>query len=160
MDTFDGKTYEAISVGGLTHKALQNYSAIISVKLEEFCHSYGVNPRHVNLQLILALARRYEPGFQVAGKLPRTPKWNDFRLARLWREFQNVRADFKTDKAALAYMAMQSDFRQINGEVKVVWLQQILDRAKRSPLVQLMESSNEIDREFAQRFLAAHEAPN
>jgi len=160
VDTFDGKTYDAISVGGLTHKALQNYSAIISVKLEELCRGYGVNPQHVNLQLILALARRYEPGFQVAGKLPRPPKWNDFRLARLWREFRNIRANFKTDKAALAYIAVQSDLRQITGKVKVVWLQQILDRAKKSALVQLMESSDEIDREFAQRFLAAHEAPN
>jgi hypothetical protein len=147
--------------GSLTYKArkaLESHSVMISAKLEELCRCHGVSPQEVNLDLIVRLARRHVPGFQVAGtRLPRRPKWNDFRLARLWKEFRNIRGDFDTDKSALAYIAAQSDFCQITGDVKFVWVKQMLERAKRSPLVQLMESSNKLDREFAQRFLASHE---
>jgi hypothetical protein len=76
-------------------------------------------------------------------------------LAQLWLFFRAARARLKSDKDALAHIANQEDIR-ITGSVKVAWLKQLTEKAKRNPLVQMIESDNPSDREFAPNFLAVH----
>jgi hypothetical protein len=149
--------YQGVLSRGLTYSTLVNHPKLLSLKLDALCRCYGVSSHEVNLHLVLVLARRCVPGFQIERRTsPPRRKWDDIRLAQLWIQFRKVREDFKTDKGALAHVAIQKDMRQITGNVKLVWIGQMLEKAKRSPLVQLMESSNKADRVFAKRFLNAH----
>jgi hypothetical protein len=126
-------------------------------KLTALCRYYGVPPANVNREHVLTLAGRYVPGFQIARvKQRRHKRWDDLRLAQLWVHFRSARRNFSNDEIALANIAKDEDFRQITGNVKLVWVKQLLDRARLSPLVQMLESKNPCDNDFAQKFLSKH----
>ena len=130
---------------------------IVSDKLTALCRYYGVTPAKVNREHVLTLAMRYVPGFQIGRvKRPRHGRWDDVRLAQLLIYFRSARQNFSNDESALANIAKLEDFQQITGNVKLVWVKQLLDRASRSPLVQMLESSNPCDNDFAQKFLSKH----
>jgi hypothetical protein len=133
-------------------------TAVILEKLDALCRYYGVEFRDVNHEHALTLARRYVPGFQIGGGRPLGPrkKWNDIRLAQLWIFFRAARPEFRSDISALTHIAKHKGFQQITGKAKPVWLKQLVEKAKLSPLVQMMESSNPSDAEFAWNFLARH----
>jgi hypothetical protein len=132
-------------------------SSLIASKLEALCRYYEIDVGKVNRQLVLTLARRYVPGFQLnRSAQARRKRWNDLRLAELWLLFRQARAKFPTDKGALEHIARDQRFRRFAGDVKPVWVGQLLDKARHSPLVQMLESSNPIDREFARRFMDKH----
>jgi hypothetical protein len=131
---------------------------VILEKLDALCRHHGVESDEVNRAHALTLARRYVPGFQIARGKPQIDprkKWDDIRLARLRVLFRAARPKFPSDRSALAYIAKQKDLQQITGKAKFVWLEQLLDKARLSPLVQMMESGNPADRKFAWSFLAA-----
>ena len=143
---FDGRDIQAVKL-----------QTVVLEKLDLLCRHYGVNSDEVNRRHALTLARRYVPGFQVArGKPPIDPrkKWDDIRLARLWILFRAARPNFPSDKNALASIAKQKDLQHITGKANFVWLEQLLDKARLSPLVQIIESGSPADRKFARNFLA------
>jgi hypothetical protein len=114
---------------------------ILSNKLSALCNEYGVKPKEVDRELILVLARRYVPGFQIdKGTVRRHKKWDDLRLAQLWVVFRSARSTAASDKSAVVKLVQRSDVQGIAGNVKVIWILQLLTRAKLSPLVQMMES--------------------
>ena len=129
---------------------------VISEKLTALCRYYGVKPTEINREHVLTLASRYVPGFQIGRvKRPRR-KWDDVRLAQLWMCFRSVRLKLSNDDSAIANIAVHRDLQRIAGAVKPVWLKQLLDKAKLSPLVQMLESSNLCDNDFARKFLSKH----
>ena len=129
----------------------------LDLKIDALCVCFGVEPRSVNRDSILILARRYVPGFQV-GKIKDPPqkRWDDIRLARLSILFSDARPRFGTDRDAVAHIHRLKIAHSLTGRVKLVWLQQLLDKAKRSPLVQMTESDYSSDKQFARMFLIKH----
>jgi hypothetical protein len=77
------------------------------------------------------------------------------RLAKLWVLFRAARAEFPTDKSAIEYLAKRKELRELTGKTKPVWVEQLLDKARLSPLVQMMESVNPADRQYARKFLGS-----
>jgi hypothetical protein len=134
---------------------------MILERLDALCRHYGVDHRDISEEPVLALARRYVPGFQIdRGGRSHTgtrKKWDDIRLAQLWLRYRAVRSRFTSDKAATAYLSRQKELEGITGKVEPVWVKQLLEKAKRSPLVQMMESDRPADRKFASKFLATHD---
>jgi hypothetical protein len=134
------------------------FQMVMAEKLNALCRSYRVDPKEVNRQHALTLAQRHIPGFQIdRGKRRVHPrkKWDDVRLAKLWVLFRAARAEFPTDKSAIEYLAKRQELRELTGKTKPVWVEQLLDKARLSPLVQMMESVNSADRQFARKFLGS-----
>jgi len=65
----------------------------------------------------------------------------------------------RTDLGAIfvSFLSRQKELEGITGKVEPVWVKQLLEKAKRSPLVQMMESDRPADRKFASKFLATHD---
>ena len=129
---------------------------VLSKKLNALCRYYGVKPTEINREHVLILAGRYVPGFQIGrDKRPRR-KWDDVRLAQLWMFFRSTRRECSNDESAIGNIVMHQDFRRIVANLKPVWIKQLLAKARLSPLVQMLESSNPCDNDFAQKFLSKH----
>jgi hypothetical protein len=129
----------------------------LAAKVDALCAYYGIQPESINRDLLVVLARRYVPGFQV-GKFrePKQKRWDDIQLARLWLLYRQSRLRFGSDKEAIAHLHALKATQRLTGAIMLVWLGQLIDKAKRSPLVQLLESGNPSDKEFARKFLDAH----
>jgi hypothetical protein len=129
----------------------------LAPRVDALCAHYGIKPDSINRDRVTILARRYVPGFQV-GKFrePKQKRWDDIHLARLWLVFSVARRRFTTDKEAIAYVYSLKATQRLTGAIMLVWLGQLIDKAKRSPLVQLLESGNPSDKDFARKFLDAH----
>jgi hypothetical protein len=126
-------------------------------KFDALCFCFDVKPQSVDRDLVLVLARRYVPGFQVGkARDPPQKKWDDVGLARLWLACRAARPGFSTDKETLSQICRRGSIRRLTGKVKPVWIQQLLNKARLSPLVQLLESNNPADNKFARRFIAKH----
>jgi len=133
-------------------------NAVFARKLRALCECYKVDPEDVNLEHVLTLARRYVPGFQIERKRrPRMRKWDDVRLAQFWLNFSNCRPRFQNDISTLTHMWGRSEVQELTGPVELAWLRQLLDKARRSPLVQLLASPRPSNREFARQFMNNHQ---
>jgi hypothetical protein len=128
----------------------------LSGKLSALCRYYGVEPTEINREHVLILAGRYVPGFQIGRVKRARRKWDDVRLAQLWMYFRSVRRECSNDESAIGIILMHQDFQWILANLKPVWIKQLLDKARLSPLVQMLESSNPCDNDFAQKFLSKH----
>ena len=129
---------------------------VLSGKLNALCRYYGVDPTEINRGHVLILAGRYVPGFQIGRVKPPRRKWDDVRLAQLWMFFRSARRECTNDESAIGIILMHRDFRRIIANLQPVWIKQLLDKARLSPLVQMLESSNPCDDDFAQKFLSKH----
>jgi hypothetical protein len=129
---------------------------VLSGKLNALCRYYGVEPTEINREHVLILAGRYVPGFQIGRVKPPRRKWDDVRLAQLWMYFRSVRRECSNDESAIGNILVHQDFQRIMANLKPVWIKQLLDKARLSPLVQMLESSNPCDNDFAQKFLSKH----
>jgi hypothetical protein len=134
------------------------FQKLLQEKLTALCRTYDVDPEQVDREHALTLARRYISGFQIERhprSAPKNRKWDDVRLAMLWKLFRKARQDFPNNRRAIEYLAKQRDVRKLTGKVQPVWVEQLLDKARLSPLVQMMESTNPSDNKFARKLLAA-----
>jgi hypothetical protein len=68
--------------------------------------------------------------------------------------YRSARPKFTSDRRAIQSLTRRKEIKEITGQAKPVWLQQLLDRARLSPLVQMIESANPADKTFARRLLA------
>ena len=144
-----------VSTNGSSGSAIDP-TIVLSGKLNALCRYYGVEPTEINREHVLILAGRYVPGFQIGRvKRPRR-KWDDVRLAQLWIYFRGVRRECSSDESAIGNILMHQDFQRIMANLKPVWIKQLLDKARLSPLVQMLESSNPCDNDFAKKFLSKH----
>lgn len=151
--------YEGILSQPIEYDALSTLrdTGAIASRIDALCLSFGVDPRNVNRPLVLRLARRYVPGFQIGKvKRPRQRKWDDIGLASLWLLRRDVQRGSNVDKETVAKVLRHESVWQITGKIKPVWIQQLLNKARLSPLVQLIESSNPADNQFAREFIAKH----
>ena len=73
----------------------------------------------------------------------------------LWKLFRTARLEFPTNRSAINHLAKQREVRKLTGKVEAVWVGQLLDKARLSPLVQMIESTNPNDNEFGRKLLAA-----
>jgi hypothetical protein len=137
---------------------IRQFQEVLEEKLNTLCHSYGVDPKEVNRHHALILAQRLIPGFQIdRGKRRTHPqkKWDDIRLIALWSLYRSARHKFTSDRSAIVSLAKRKEIREIIGKAKLVWLEQLLDRARLNPLVQMIESANPADQKFARKLLLA-----
>lgn len=155
---YEGILSQPIGYGAL---AATRGTEALAAKIDALCLCFGVEPQSVDRNLVLVLARRYVPGFQVGkAKEPPQKKWDDIGLARLWMLCRETRPGFSTDKETIAQICRRENVRRLTGKVKPVWVQQLLNKARLSPLVQLIESSKPADNQFAREFLAKHSSRN
>jgi hypothetical protein len=125
------------------------FQKLLQEKLTALCRTYDVDPEQVDREHALTLARRYISGFQIERhprSAPKNKKWDDVRLAMLWKLFCKARQDFPNNRRAIEYLAKQRDVRKLTGKVQ---------QGPTNPLVQMMESANPSDNEFARKLLAA-----
>lgn len=142
-----------IFTGRLAHES-PDFLALVESRLDTLFVAWGIDPTRVNRPHALALARRYVRGFQIERRRQaRAKKWDDINLARLWLLFREARPNFPTDWEATVALANRTTTRKLAGKVKPIWIEQLLDRARFSPLVQMLESDNPVDTEFARRLL-------
>jgi hypothetical protein len=140
--------------GGRFNPDSARFISLMQKRLDALCASFGVDPLCVNRHHALTLARRYVRGFQIDRRnAHRSKKWDDLRLAQLWLLFLAARPCFSTDRLTAAFMAKQKSTRKLTGKVKPIWVEQLLDKARLSPLVQMLESSNPNDVQFARALL-------
>jgi hypothetical protein len=135
------------------------FALLMQERLDALCASFGVDPLCVNRHHALTLARRYVRGFQIDRRNAlRSRKWDDLRLAQLWLLFRAARPSFSTDRLTAAFLAKQNTTRKLTGRVKPIWVEQLLDKARLSPLVQMLESSNPNDVQFARTLVEQEES--
>jgi hypothetical protein len=142
---------------GIRHIEIRHFQEILEEKLNTLCRSYEVDPVKVNRHHALILAQRLIPGFQIDRGKRRTPqkKWDDIRLTALWMLYRSARPKFTSDRSAIQSLTRRKEIKEITGKANPVWLEQLLDRARLSPLVQMIESANPGDKKFAQKLLEA-----
>jgi hypothetical protein len=71
----------------------------------------------------------------------------------LWIGFRSIRRKFPSDRSASEYLASLKEIREFAGKAQPVWLEQLLVRARLSPLVLMIESANPADQKFARKLL-------
>jgi hypothetical protein len=131
---------------------IRHFQEVLDERLNTLCLAYEVDPKEVNRHHALILAQRLIPGFQIdRGKRRAHPqkKWDDTRLTALWIFYRSARPRFASDKSAIQSLTRCKEITEITGKAKSVWVEQLLDRARLSPLVQMIESANPADRKFA-----------
>ena len=151
--------YEGVLSQPIDYNVLRTlrYNRTLDSRIDALCLCFGVDPHAVNRTLVLVLARRYVPGFQLGkAKVPLQKKWDDIGLAHLWLLCRDTRPRYTTNQKSLIEICRQTSVRRFAGNVKPIWIQQLLNKARLSPLVQLLESGNPIDNQFAKQFLAKH----
>jgi len=134
----------------------RHFQEVLDERLNTLCQAYEVDPKEVNRHHALTLAQRLIPGFQIdRGKRRAYPqkKWDDARLTALWILYRSARPSFDSDKSAIASLSKSKGIREITGTAKSVWVEQLLDRARLSPLVRMIESTNPADKKFARKLL-------
>jgi hypothetical protein len=147
-------SFRAPSIFGRATPNSANFVFLMQERLDALCASFGVDPLRVNRHHALTLARRYVGGFQIERRnVHRSKKWDDLRLAQLWLLFRAARPSFSTNSLTTAFLARQNNTRKLTGRVKPIWIEQLLDKARLSPLVQMLESSNPTDVQFARALL-------
>jgi hypothetical protein len=68
--------------------------------------------------------------------------------------FRSIRRKFPSDRSESEYLASLKEIREFAGKAQFVWLERLLDRARLSPLVLMIESANPADQKFARKLLA------
>jgi hypothetical protein len=135
----------------------QRALALMIEKTDALCAHYGCNPKLVTSKHhVMELGMRYVPGFQVetkksGGGAPK--RWDDVRLAWLWTSYCLIRSENQhlSQTSALANMAKDNAFG-----LNFSRLKEMLPKAKKSPLVQMLMSDHAEDRKFAENFLGDH----
>ena len=127
---------------------IRQFQEVLDERLNTLCRAYEVDPKELNRHHALILAQRLLPGFQIDRGKRRNPekKWDDIRLTALWIFYRSARRSFMSDKSAIASRTRSREIREITGKAKSVWVEQLLDRARLSPLVQMIESANPADK--------------
>jgi hypothetical protein len=136
----------------------RHFQEILDERLNALCLAYEVDPKEVNRHHALILAQRLIRGFQIDRGKRRThlqKKWDDIRLTALWIFYRSARRTCRSDKSAIASLTRSKEIREITGKAKSVWVEQLLDRARLSPLVQMIDSAHPADKKFARKLLDA-----